>query len=452
MNTQKNNVWENKANQLQEEYIQNEKVFANASGFPFDIRRIFAIWPFILLFGLLGYAVGNIVLRYSNPVYLVSTSISLEENQEVSIGQVFTGVQKDAFSDRISYFKSPALAAQLVDSLGLQYYAEAQGRFRNKSFYKTIKWQILNQNNNESETSLINFSLVPKVSGFHFISDSIQGDALWGQPFLIHKNMIVVNKLQDFNSESPIYCYNINKMMAAFNLSNGIELQTTKESAIINIKYTDISSERAIDILNGLISLFNHVLEQDKAQGFSQAINFIEQRMKPLRDELDSIENSLAQFKSSQGLGGSISANSEIFLSNIQNYDRQLTQINILENTIKAVESFIQNPTLQDADLAFVGIDNPGLQSILSQYQQMRMQRDKLALTAQESNPTLKLVNKNLADLKSNMENQLQNYKSNLRIAKDTYNEKIGTANSYLRSAPIAEKELIDKTRFQNIK
>ncbi len=441
------NVWENKAPLLEKDGNQPAKLRTNA--LDIDFRRLLSVWPFILLFGLLGYAVGSIYLRYANTIYSVSTSISIEQKAEVSLGQAFFGNPRDPFNDKVAYFKSPTLAAQLVDSLGLQYNAEAQGRFKNKNFYGIIKWRILNKDGKDIPE--INFSIMPKETGFHFISGSLEGDAQWGVPFKIKENEILVQKLEEFTSQSPIFCYSINRLKAAFALSGGIEITSTKESNILNIRYSDISSDRAIDILNGLVNLCNDVLEQDKSLGFSQAIVFIEQRMAPLRKELDSIEYSLAQFKSSKGIVGN-SANSEMYLEKMKDYDKELTEINILETTIKSVEEFIQNPSLKDADLAFVGVNNPGLQSTLVQYQQMRQQRDKLALTAQETNPTLMLVDKNLADLRSNMEKQLANYKANLRIAQDTYQQKIGNANAYIRNAPISEKELIDKTRFQNIK
>lgn len=448
MSKDDHNVWENKTTTVERENLQQGKLRTNS--LDIDFRRILSIWPFILLFGLLGYAAGSIYLRYANKIYSVSTSISLEQKEEVSLGQAFFGNPRDPFNDKIAYFRSPSIAAMLVDSLGLQYNAEAQGRFKNKNFYGIIKWHIIHDDP-KTDIPEINFSIMPKPAGFHFVSGKIEGDGQWGVPFLINKVKVVVQKLEEFNSQSPIYCYSTNRLAAAFALSRGIDITTTKESNIINIKYSDVSSERAIDILNELVKQSNDVLERDKSQGFSQAIHFIEQRMAPLRRELDSIENSLAQFKASRGMVGG-SANSEMYLEKMKDYDKELTEINILENTISSVEEFIKNPALKDADLSFVGVNNPGLQSMLLQYQQMRQQRDKLALTAQETNPTLMLADRNLADMRSNMDKQLSVFKNNLRIAQATYQEKIGGANAYLRSAPIAEKELIDKTRFQNIK
>lgn len=448
MKEEDNNIWESALNNSESKKGSLQSNLKSNS-LDLDFRRILAIWPFIILFGLFGYAVGSIYLRYATTIYTVSTSISLEENQEVTLGKALSGTQRDPFNDKIAYFKSPTLAGYLVDSLNLQYYEEAQGRFKDKDFYKKIQWKIFTKYG--EEVPEINFTILPKDSGFHFVSGKIEGDAHWGFPFLIGETKLIVEKVSDFDSQSPILCYSINRMAAAFKLSKGIEVTTTKESSIINLKYSDISSERATDILNGLISLYNHVLENDKSLGFSQAIVFIEQRMAPLRKELDSVESSLASFKSSRGIIGS-SASSDMYLQKVQEYDKQLTQINILESTIKAVEEFIKNPNLKDADLAFVGVDNPTLQSMLMQYQQMRQQRDKIALTAQETNPTLLLMDRNLADLKSNMEKQLINYRSNLSIAQATYQQKIGVATDVIRDAPIAEKELMDKTRFQNIK
>ena len=444
--TEDNNIWENKGKSFE---TNPEKVQLKNSPFEIDIRRILAVWPFILLFGLLGYAVGNIYLRYSNITFTVVTTVSMEENQPLSLGQAIIGNPRDPFNDRISYFKSPTLAAQLVDSLGLEYNSEAQGRFRNKSFYKIIKWHIVK--NKADETPVINFSIIPQKNGFHFISGLVSGDANWNQPFMINSNKIIVEKLQEFSTNSPIYCYSMNNMAVAFMLSKKIEITSGKESNIIGVQYSDVSSDRAIDILNGLVGLFNYTLEREKSQGLSQSIQFIEQRMYPLRRELDSIENSLAAFKSSQGIVGE-STNSQMYLSDIQTYDKELTKINILESTIKAVENFISNPSIKDADLSFVGIETPGLQAVLSQYQQMRLQREKISLTAQETNPTLMLIDRNLADLKSNMEKQLANYKANLRIAQNTYQQKMNSASSYLKTAPNSEKILMDKTRFQNIK
>ena len=449
MNKLEQNIWEGNVSKPKPELELSNNMKSINPAFDIDFKRILGLWPFILLFGLLGYTMGVVYLRYITPTYTISTSISLEDKQDVALSQVLLGSNKDPLNDQIAYFKSPTLAAQLIDSLGINYHAESQGRFKNKDYYGIIKWQILTSS--DENLPEINFSILPEKNGFKFTSGSITGSAKWGTPFKIKEVFVIVNKLKESISSSPVFCFNQNKLTEAFRLSGGIIVTPNKESNVISVKYSDVSSDRAIDILNGLIKLQNQVLERDKSIGFSKAIDFIERRMEPLRRELDSIESSLAAFKASRGLSGN-STNGELYLQKVQGYDNELTRISIMQQTIKAVEDFIKNPTLKDADLAFVGIDNTSLQVLCSQYQQMRIQRDKLALTAQTTNPALILVDKNLADLKGNMEKQLNSYKKNLQIAQDTYQRKINSANALLQDVPIVEKELMDKTRFQNIK
>jgi capsular exopolysaccharide synthesis family protein len=449
MQREDQNIWEPGSRGMTEYPDRLTNTTTQVGGMDIDIRRIFSIWPFIILFGLLGYAVGSIYLRYASVIYTVSTGLSIEEKQEVSLGQAFFGNPRDPFNDRVEYLKSPAVAAQLVDSLGLQYNADAQGRFRNKNFYKIIRWRFLL--NPGEEVPEFKFTIIPRGDGFRYIWGKTEGKANWDQPFQLSKYKLVVTRLQPFNTQSPIVCYSTNSMVTAFALSRKINIATTKESNIISIKYSDVSSDRAVDILNGLVILCNTVLERDKSLGFSQAIDFIEQRMAPLRRELDSIETALAAFKSSKGLVGN-SANGDLYLQKMQEYDKDLTKVNIMESTARSLEGFIRNPALKDADLSFVGAENPGLLSMLTQYQQMLQQKDKLSLTAQPTNPTMMVLDKSISDMRGNMEKQLSNYKSNLQIARNAYQQKISTASNIIRNIPVAERELIDKTRFQNIK
>lgn len=441
------NVWENKTNSNEDDALPVAK--NKAGGFDIDFRRIISAWPYVLLFGFLGFLAGSLYLRYVTTEYIVSTSIIMEEKQEVTIGQALFGSSRDPFNDRIAYLKSPVLALKLVDSLGLQYKAEAKGHLKSKDFYGLISWFIINKPSNK--TPEISFTIEARDKDFTFNYGDVKGKAAWGSPFMVKDNKVVVYKIEDFDSQTPILCYNTNIQAAAFALSKALSISSNKESNIININYSDKSSDRAVDILNGIVKIYNNALTLDKTQTFSQAIDFIEGRIAPLGRELDSIETSIAQYKSSKGFIG-MSANGEIYQQKMQEYDKQLNDINILKRTINSVENFISNPSLMDEDLAFVGISDPGLQSTLKQYQETRVQREKLALTRTENSPDLQLLDRLLAEIKGNMNLQLQSYKNNLLIAQNKYDENMRTANSLLRGTPMEEKELITKGRMQSIK
>jgi tyrosine-protein kinase Etk/Wzc len=444
-----NNIWER--GQAVSDNAPSKQTKASRSALDIDLRRIVGLWPFILLFGLLGYAVGGIYLRYVTPVYTVSASLGLEaRDEDNSLLVNLLGNNRNSLNDKIAYFKSPTLAAQLIDSLGIQYHAESQGRFKNKDFYGYIRWEIITEDGQEPPS--ISFSLTPKGKGFRFTSGTISGNANWGEPFFIRKSRVVVYKLRDISKSSSVFCYNRNRYTEAFQLSSTLVVNaSSKQSNILTMKYSDVSSDRAIDILNGLISLQKEVLEREKSVGYSKTIDFIDKRLEPLGRDLDSIETALAQFKISRGIYGR-SASGDSYLSTIGSIDNEMTQIAIKEATIKAVEDFINDPKQKESDLAYVGLESSSLPSLCGQFQELRRQREKLALVAQDANPNLRLLDKNIADLRSNMDKQLNSYKLNLKIVKDMYQRKSDEAKIKLDNAPIIEKELIEKSRFKNIK
>lgn len=441
------NVWEKQ----QEPVMDNisVKTATKTGSLDVDFRRILTAWPYVLLFGFLGFLAGSIYLRYVHNVYSVSTSITIEEKEEVSIGQALFGNPRDPFNDKIAFIKSPTLALRLVDSLGLQYKAEAKGRLKDRNFYSLIKWFIIS--NTGGQDPEIHFTIDAEKDKFTFKSATETGTVKWGEPFMVSGHKVVVYKLQDFVSQAPIFCYSSNRLATAFSVSRGLSITSNKESSILNISYSDVSSERAIDILNGLVNLYNNVLELDKTQTFSQAIDFIDARLEPLGRELDSIENSIARFKSSRGFVG-MTANGELILERLKEFDKQKNDIDILRETIDKVEEFIKNPNLKEEDLSFVGVTDPGLQNTLRIYQETRRQRDMLTRSHTEQSPTLRLVDEQVAELRGNMNLQLDNYKANLRLAEDKYNQNIREADRMLRGTPMDEKQLISQFRMQSIK
>ncbi len=438
------NIWES-SSATSPQTKSNVTATTNSHYLDIDIRRVFSVWPYILVLGLAGWWVAKLYLRYVHTVYSVSTSINLQQQQEVSIGQALYGSARDPFNDQIAYFKSPTLATQLVDSLGLQYNSIAKGTFKDKDCYGIIRWSIV------QHPKPLQFTLTPQKNGFSVLVDSTTIIGNWGAPMTIKGSTVVINKLDSTIASTPITCTATDVLTAAFKLSKAINIVAAKESNIITLTYSDISNNRAIDILNGLVVLYNQVLKQDKTRSFAQAIDFIEKRMGPLAAELDSIETALAHYKAGKGFIGT-SANGAMYQEQMKGYDQELVKIGILKSTIAAIEKFIINPNLKDENLALVGISDGYLQSLLTQYQQLRAERDKLDLVATDNFPNKLLLDKQLTELRNNLFMQVKNYKNNLAITENSYQQKMSAANTLLKNTPHEEKELIDKFRIQNIK
>src|SRR5690606_4330482 len=64
-----------------------------------------------------------------------------------------------------------------------------------------------------------------------------------------------------------------------------------------------------------------------------------------------------------------------------------------------------------------VGIEDSALNTAINNYNQLVLEKQEYTKTMGADNPALQTINKNLADLKENIQNSLGLYQNNLRIA-----------------------------------
>ncbi len=443
------NVWENNA-PVKENKAVPAPPKPKANYIDIDIKRILSVWPWVILFGLLGFMEGKLYMRYVTKIYWVSTTITIQSTEQLSIGQAVFGSNRDPYNDQIAYFKSPNFALMLVDSLGLQYKAIAKGRFKDKEMYSDLKWWII-PGDNINDVPKLNFTIIPDKTTFTYTAYGVKGTVKWNEPFMIQGHKVFVKKLDDISSKTPINLYNKDRIVEAFSLSKGIVIIPASESNVVTIGYSDVSSDRALDVLNYLSKLYNGLLLNDKALSYSQSIDFINKRLGPLAQELDSIEESLAHYKSSQGFIGT-TANGEIYLDKIKEIDANRQQIDDYKSAILNIEQVIKDPTTKDETLSFMGIPDEYLQNTLMQYRQLFIQKGEILRVDQPTTDRYKLIEKAIADTKENMLIQLATYKKNLLSAQARNTAQMNDAQGLLKNTPYQEKVLLDKFRMQNLK
>ncbi len=414
-----------------------------------DLRRTLRVWPWIFVFAFLGLAAGYMMLRYTIPVFKAYSSINIQQKEEISLGQAFFGT-RDPFNDKLGWFRSPSVAKEVVEKLKLQYSATLKGVIKDKDLYNSVRWEILSDSANTPVPPL-SFKVFPKANSFSYESGNEKGEAKWGIPFSINKVQVVVTKLRTLSDGTEIICSVIDSWKQAFFVSSNLQINSVKESNIIDISYVDISPERAVDILNTVSTVYNQSLVSEKEESFSKAINFIEQRLGPLNRELDSIENSASQFKSQKGFVGA-NSNGAIYQQQMYAADQQLIALRLQKQTIQAVEDFVNNPNTKDENLSLIGITDSYLQSLIFQFQKLRVDRLSLSRVVTENNEELKTLDKQLTDVKSNIGLQIFNYKRNIQFAENGYLESLNRSKQLVANTPPDEKILLDKARQQNIK
>ncbi len=413
----------------------------SASAFDIQYRRILSVWPWIIPAGLLFLAAAWFYLRYQDDVYRVSASIVLQD-PAMNVGNAYSN--RDPINDNIARLRSPTLMKRVVDTMGLQYNAKVKGNIKDRLLYDEVQWKVLNRS--QDKLSTIMFEVETTNTGFQWTAGNQKSNALWNVPFTINGVEIVVTKKQQTVSGRFI-CYETDAWGEAFSLTSSLSVTSSKISNVVELGFVDIQRQRAVDIINTLIQIYNYSLLTDKRKSQEQALRFISERLDPLARQVDSIEDVLARFKAEKGIildGG--------YLGRVMGFNDQLAQYKLKESILKSSESFLVDPQTKPNQLALPGIDDNATQQIISGLLALTAERQKLSLALTEANPKLQLLDKQIAELKENLVVQLNNYKRINEITKGFTNQMKSEAESKFVLTPFEEKRLNEIIRFQQIK
>jgi len=224
-----------------------------------------------------------------------------------------------------------------------------------------------------------------------------------------------------------------------------------KGSDLLQLSYNGQSRAKSEKILNNLIEVFNEDGIYDRQEISRRTISFIDERFLLLANELDSIESSIKDYKQSNNLitiesdaalGISQRTNTEEELFNLEN---QIILANMLKETLETGD----RATLLPSN---IGLSSGDVNGLIAEYNKQVLERDKFAQSAGENNPSIKLYNDALKDLKDNMLSSIAVYVNQLNVSKQQMERRNQQFVSQVYGLPAKEKMLRTIMRQQEIK
>ena len=424
------NPWENGT---ESDYVQGTPVSQpRKSNTVWDIhyRRVLSVWPWMIPAGLLILAAAWFYLRYQDDVYRVGASIVMQDPGTAA--NLYSS--RDPINDNIARLKSPTLMKRVVDTMGLHYKSVVKGNIKDRYLYDEISWRVVSPIGKSN--SPLNFEVVTTSSGFNWTSGNI--------PFSIQGKDVVLHKKQERIS-AAFTCYETDAWNESFALIAALNVTSSKISNVVEIGMVDFQRQRAVDVINTLILIYNYSLLTDRRKSQEQAIRFINDRLDPLAYQLDSIETVLAEFKASKGLilqGG--------YIGKVLGWEDRLKNFELQKILFGNAEQFLKNPATSPEHTAIPGVENNVLRVLVDQLVNLSEERKKLALTVTENNPKLKFLDDQIASVRTNIDVQIKNVKKVNELTEQfTQRRKNEDAGRY-NLTPFEEKRLNEILRFQD--
>lgn len=416
-------------------------------------------WPLFAIFLLLSMLCSFLYLRYAVPKYEASATVIIKDEKKgyddskmmESLNLINT---KKIIDNEIEVLQSRTLMNDVVKKLHLYAPVFQQGKIKSISAYE-ISPIVIEAMNPDSLNSSKNIELYYDVTKGTVLLNKIFTGSVnewlktpYGVLRFIHNDKYVPAPVPD----KPWFFYLMPSRLVAANMLSNLKLSaSSKSSSVINLSYRAETPKLAEDILNELIVSYGESALKEKNILAKNTLSFIEDRLSIVKNDLDSIERKLQQYKTGRG-AVDISRQSQIYLDNVSANDKRVSDINMQVAVMDQLEKSASSPGNIGMIPSTLGVNDPALTQQMNNLSALQMQYDKLKTTVAENNPLLLSLTEQISQIKPTILSNIQSQRQSLEKNRNSLYASGGIYNNVLSSIPQKERQLVEISRDQNIK
>lgn len=224
-----------------------------------------------------------------------------------------------------------------------------------------------------------------------------------------------------------------------------------EDATIINLSIDDASVQKAEDILNTLIEVYNEKWIQDKNQIAVSTSRFIGERLGVIENELGHVDENISNYKS-EHLLPDVQAASSLYMSQsaenkkeIQTLTNQLATAQFIRRELGGKEMNQPLPTNS-------GMANVNIESQIGEYNKMVLDRNRLIANSSEKNPLVKDLGNSMQSMKRTILQSVDNLIVSLNTQIRSIRQQEATTTQQLASNPSQAKYLLSVERQQKVK
>jgi len=412
-------------------------------------------------------ALAFLYIRYTTPKYAASAKIMLiEENEGANASaaleelSMFSESEDAKVEDEIQVMKSRESFQGVVEKLNLNIEYYNIGRIREAELYKKSPIQV-NFIKSDSIISQTNFSFYVEILSesefaYKVKEDDVPNKISFGKNIPTHfGGMVITPNISRINySVGNIINVRLTSVeIKANNLKSRVSIAAYgKSSKVIDINLSDPIQEKAIDIINTLIDVYNLTTIQKKNVRSKNTADFIDERVELIASELVNVDNSIVRFKQGNKITDVNSEAGQFLNSSMQNQqqlDASKTQLRVLDYMKQSLNSNTDDFTSIPSNL---GLGDPAISSMSAKYNELLANRERLLQSAGKNNSVVVQLDQTLNGLKTNLAQSIENATKSLNIQIGSLQNQSQRINSKILSVPGQESKLRSIGRTQEIK
>ncbi|MCQ2184081.1 MAG: polysaccharide biosynthesis tyrosine autokinase [Bacteroidales bacterium] len=224
------------------------------------------------------------------------------------------------------------------------------------------------------------------------------------------------------------------------------------KSDVLDIEIKDNSVQRADDIINTVINVYNESWVEDKNRMAVSTSEFIAERLISLEKELGDVDNDISDFKS-RNLMPDLSTVSEMYKSQTELTERYIQELSNQQYIFRYIKTYLaNNPGIESLIPAATSINSNAIASQIADYNKSLLNRNNIRSNSSELNPLVKDLNAALTQMRLAIEDAIDNQLETISAQMDNLFAQERKNNSRIAESPAQAKYLLSVGRQQKVK
>ncbi len=423
------------------------------------LHKYLPFWPVFVLLVSLSLGASFFYFKKQIPVYVASAKVLLKDPQKgggdtkvLDALNIFS--EKKIVENEIIVLRSSNLMKEVVKSLDLYAKVFKEGKNHEEELYAdNLPIQFISANKDLiKDNSIHHFSINWKDKNINIDNKEIE----FGQTIKIGEDTYttVVNPAfkNTKNIEEYIVKFNTVSSEASSIIASLSAAPISYSSTVIDVKLESSVPEKGYAILNKLFEVYNRAGIDDKNQMAVKTLDFIEDRLKAITGQLDSVEKNIEDYKSKNDLIN-LGDQATLYLGSVRDLDKDNGLLQIQFQLLDDLSTYINNKKDKQGTVpSLFLLNDETLKSLLDQLYQSEFDLDKIQKSSGEKSDNMLLAMQKVARIKNDIKENIENVRRNLLIQKSNNDKSIEANKQKYASIPEKERGLLSISREQEIK
>lgn len=426
-------------------------------------------WYWFVLSLVITVGAAVIYLLTTPPVYTRSASLLIKEDSKGNSMNDAAGVlgNMDIFqtstnvNNEIQSLQSPSVMLEVVKRLHLDISYHTDGRFYKKVLYgSTCPYRVSFSDLPDNEN--VSFTINPtgdgqavRISDFTCNGQELESEAvaISGEYVETPVGKLVIDVADTSGYDAPVYVSRTGYQSATGAYASGLSVALSDEkSTVVNLTFKDVCIQRAEDILNTVIAVYNENWIKDKNQIAVSTSAFISDRLGVIEQELGNVDENISSYKS-EHLLPDVQAAASMYMAQSSATNEQILALNTQLSMARYIRNYLTNAASKNQLLpANSGIESPGIEQQIANYNTAQLRRNDLVANSSEKNPLVVDLDQSLENMRHAIVTSIDNHIATLNTQLQSLQQSERQTTARIAANPSQGKYLLSVERQQKVK